>query len=175
MQISMRRIRRGEEAKRRGGEGGAAAAAAAAEAAAEAAAVGFLFLLFLTFITSACGANEGILKSGRETPGQTNAESGKSSFAIELGAMRTAGYTFIYVVRRKDGGQIDAEDRGVIKLNTSGANRRRVAADDDKAFIIGSNVQIPPNNMAVLFGRFAVEIVSPQPPIEANVNANANK
>ena len=86
--------------------------------------------------------------------------------------MRTADFQFIYVLRRKDGGTIDAEDRGVIKMQTSTANRR-VAADDDKAFIIGTNVPIPPQNMAAIYNRFAVENYAPPPP--ANVAANVNK
>ncbi len=132
-----------------------------------------LFLFSLLLLTAGCGANEGILKSGKETP-QANAESGKSSFEQDLEAMRTADFLYVYVLRRKDGGKIDAEDRGVIKVNTSLANRR-VAADDDKAFIIGSNVQIPPQNMAALYDRFAVGNYSPPPAVNANTNANIKK
>ena len=87
--------------------------------------------------------------------------------------MRTADFRFVYVLRRKDGGPIDAEDRGVIKVQTNIANRR-VAADDDKAFIIGSNVQIPPQNMGALYDRFAVENYSPPSADTTNTNANAN-
>ena len=134
-------------------------------------AVGFSFILLLSLIGSGCGPNEGILKSGKETP-QANAASDKSSFEKDLDAMRTADFVYVYVLRRKDGGKIDAEDRGVIKVQTSLANRR-VSADDDKAFIIGSNVQRPPQNMAALYARFAVEDYS-QPPANANVNANSN-
>lgn len=153
----MMRTRRGEEEKRRKG----------------ARAFRFawgLFLLLAWVINSACGANESILKSGKESP-QANAESA-TPFAKDLDAMRTADFQFVYVLRRKDGGKIDAEDRGVIKVNTSTANRR-VAADDDEAFIIGTNTAIPPQNMAALYQRFAVDNYSPPPP--ANLNANANK
>jgi hypothetical protein len=131
-----------------------------------------LILLLLSFLVVGCGPNENILKSGKETP-QANVET-KTPFAQELEAMRTADFIYIYVLRRKDGGKIDAEDRGVIKVHTSLANRR-VAADDDKAFIIGSNTQIPPQNMAALYDRFAVENYSPPPAANTNTNANANK
>lgn len=134
-------------------------------------AVGFSVLLLLSLIASGCGPNEGILKSGKETP-QVNAESGKSLFDQDIEAMRTADFVYVYVLRRKDGGKIDAEDRGVIRVQTSLANRR-VSADDDKAFIIGSNNPIPPQNMFVLYERFAVENYS-QPSANANVNAKAN-
>ncbi|HEX3100936.1 MAG TPA: hypothetical protein VHQ01_04040 [Pyrinomonadaceae bacterium] len=131
-----------------------------------------MILLLLSFLVVGCGPNENILKSGKETP-QANVET-KTPFAQELEAMRTADFIYIYVLRRKDGGKIDAEDRGVIKVHTSLANRR-VAADDDKAFIIGSNTQIPPQNMAALYDRFAVENYSPPPAANTNTNANANK
>lgn len=135
-------------------------------------AIGFAFLLLVSLIASGCGPNEGILKSGKETP-QANAASDKSSFEQDLEAMRTADFVYVYVLRRKDGAKIDADDRGVIKVQTSLANRR-VSADDDKAFIIGSNVQLPPQNMAALYARFAVENYSP-PVANANTNANVNK
>ena len=132
--------------------------------------VSSLFLLLLSILIAACGANEGILKSGKDVSPQANVES-KTSFAKELEAMRTADFQFVYTLRRKDAGVMDGVDRGVIRANTSLANRR-VAADDDKAFIIGSNNQIPPQNMMALYERFAVENYSP--PLAANSNSKAN-
>ena len=120
-----------------------------------------------------CGANDNILRSGKDTP-QANTGSEKTPFARDLDAVRTADFSFIYVLRRKDGGKIGAEDRGVIKLNTDGIPRR-VAADDDKAFILGSNFQLPPKNMMALYDRFAVENYSPPPAMAANTNANTGK
>lgn len=156
---TMRRIRRGEEEKRRKGAGEFFVAA---------------FFVVAIILATSCGANESILKSGKETPAQANVESGKTPFARELDAMRTADFRFVYVLRRKDGGPINSEDRGVIKVQTALANRR-VAADDDKAFIIGSNVEIPPQNMTALYNRFVVENYSPPPAAAINTNANANK
>ena len=157
--ITTREIRRGEEARRRKGARDLFGAA---------------FFILVSIFASACGANESILKSGKETPAQANVESGKTPFTREIDAMRTADFRFVYVLRRKDGGPIDSEDRGVIKVQTATANRR-VAADDDKAFIIGSNVEIPPQNMTALFNRFVVENYSPPPAAAINTNANANK
>jgi len=76
--------------------------------------------------------------------------------------MRTAGFSFIYVLRRKDGGVIDPEDKSVIRVQTTQANRR-VSADDGKAVIVGSNFQLAPHNMAAIYQRFAVENYSPAP------------
>jgi hypothetical protein len=128
----------------------------------------------LALLLIACGANEGILKSGKETP-SSNSQPSKTEFEQDLDAMRTADFKFVYVLRRKDGGPIDAEDRSSIKINTVDANRR-VGSDDGKAFIIGTNTAIAPSNMLALYGRFAVEDRSPAPqPDNSNANANANK
>jgi len=133
-----------------------------------------VFLLSLLVLAAACGANEVILRSGKDASPQANTGSDKTSFARDLESMRNADFKFIYVLRRKDGTAINAEDRGVIKLRTADANRR-LSADDDKAFIIGSNVQLSPPNMIALYDRFAVENYSPPPIPETNSNANANK
>ena len=125
-------------------------------------------------LLAACGANESILKSGKETPARVSVESKKSSFDQDLESMRTANFSFIYVLRRKDGQMIDAEDRGVIKIQTVEMNRR-VSADDGKAFIIGSNYVIPAEKLATLRDRFAVEDLSPGPQPPSNANTEANK
>lgn len=147
-----RKIRRGEKAKR--GRG----------------AIFTLLFLAVAFAVG-CGANDGILKSGKETPAPSNVQPTKSAFEEDLGSMRTADFSYVYVLRRKDGGKIDAEDRSVIKAQTTDANRR-MSSDDDKAFIIGTNTQIPPKNMFVLMARFAVENYSPPPVVNTNTNAN---
>ncbi len=156
-----RKIRRGYEVKRRKGAGTVRCSC-------------FVFLLSLLVLTAACGANDGILRSGKDASPQANAGNQKTPFARDLESMRDADFKFIYVLRRKDGFVINAEDRGVIKLQTADANRR-LSADDDKAFIIGSNVQIPPKNMIALYERFAVENYSPPPLPETTTNANADK
>jgi hypothetical protein len=124
-------------------------------------------------LLAACGPDDRILKSGKETPAPSNVEASKPTFEKELDEIKAANFTFIYVLRRKDGQKLDSEDRSVIRLQTVDMNRR-VSADEDKAVIIGSNYQIPPKNMLVLLDRFAVQNYSqPLPP--ANANSNANK
>lgn len=133
-----------------------------------------LAVLFVALFATACGPNEAILKSGNETSPQTNAAPSQTTFAKDLEEFRTAGFEFIFVLRRKDGGEIDREDRSVIKLNTDGANRR-VSADNGRAFIIGTNNPIPPKNMAAIYARFAVENFSPTSETNKNANANTTK
>ena len=127
------------------------------------------FPLFVGLLVG-CGANDTVLRSGKETPSGTATV--QSTFASDLESMRTAGFGFIYVLRRKDGELMNNEDRGVIRLNTASANRR-FSADEGRAFIIGSNPPIPPQNIAALYKRFAVEDYSPPP--ASNTNAGANK
>lgn len=130
-------------------------------------------IIFLTTILGGCGANEGILKSGNDTAVSTNAAPTLSTLEKDVEAMRTANFKFIYLLRRKDGGEIDAEDRGVIKLKTDGANRR-ISSDNGKAFVIGSNFEIPADKMLAIYDRFAVENYSPTAIENDTGNANAN-
>lgn len=131
-----------------------------------------LFIAVACVLSSACGPDDRILKSGKETPAPSNVEATKTTFERELDDIKTAGFTFVYVVRRKDGQKLNSEDRSVIRLQTVDMNRR-VTADDDKAVIIGSNYQVPPKNMLVILDRFAVENYSlPLPPVNTNTNAN---
>lgn len=136
--------------------------------------ISFTLLFLLSGLFTGCGANEGILLSGKETPSQINAASEKPAFTKDLEAMRTAGFTFIYVLRRKDGGTLDTDDINVIKQHTVDTNRR-VKSDNDRAVIIGSNYQLLENDLAALYDRFAVEIYSDEPPVSTNVNTNSNK
>lgn len=125
----------------------------------------------IALLAAACGANEGIIKSGRSGANTANTVSQGSSIDRVIGDMQTAGFTTILVLRRKDGGKMDSDDRGVIRVQTSDANRR-IGSDDETAFIIGSNQAMTPEKMAVLTTRFAVEDRSPQ---DTAAPANTNK
>ena len=126
----------------------------------------------VAIMISACGPNEGILKSGKETP--SNAAGKPKTVERDVEDMRTADFQFIYVLRRRDGGLIDTEDKNVIRVQT-GETNRRIASDDGKAFTIGSNRQIAPEKMAALQARFAVDDLSPAPAADPANPANANK
>lgn len=142
------------------------------------------FLLATCLLAVGCGANENVLRSGKDpaalSNGQSNTQPVKPTFETEMEDMRTAGFSFIYVLRRKDGGVIDPEDKSVIRVQTTQANRR-VSADDGKAVIVGSNFQLADHNMAAIYQRFAVENYSPAPaspivPLPQNaVPSNANR
>ncbi len=133
------------------------------------------FVIFASLLISlGCGGNESILRSGKETPVPVNTAS-KTAYEQDLEAMKTAGFKYLFVLRRRDGEKLDTEDRGVIKLHTSQVNRR-VAADDDRAFLVGSNYELAAKSILALKDRFAFEDLSP-PPTAANTDLGgyANK
>jgi hypothetical protein len=132
------------------------------------------FVLFVSFGLSSCVTNETILRSGKETPPAANVEHPTSSLDDEIAAMRTANFRFIWVIRRKDGGAIDAADKAIIRGATEGVNRR-VLADDDRALVIGTNAVPSKENVAILFGNFAVQDLSPEPMPNLNANSNSKK
>ena len=122
-----------------------------------------------------CGANEDVLKSGKADSTPYNAPANtKTEFESDMESMRTAGFSFVYVLRRKDGGKMDASDRNVIKAQTADTNRR-VATDEERAIIIGSNYQIPDPNLNALKDRFSLETYAEPTAVNSNVNANSTK
>jgi len=130
-----------------------------------------MFSLAYILFASSCGGNENILKSGKDPAAQSNSGSDKTPFAKDLESVQTAGFSFVYVLRRKDGAVIDPQDKSVIRIQTANANRR-VSADDGRAVIIGSNFQLAQHNMAAIHERFAVENYSPAPAPSEIQNTN---
>jgi hypothetical protein len=88
--------------------------------------------------------------------------------------MHTAGFQFIYILRRKDGQKLEAPDRTFIKAQTEDMNRR-VSTDEDRAVLIGSNYQLPEPNLNTLKERFNLEAIIQQAPANTNGNANTQK
>ncbi len=86
-----------------------------------------------------------------------------TAFESDLETMRTAGFEYVFVFRRKDGGAFDGEDRKYLKTNSPAETNRFIATDDDKAFIAGSKYKFPPENLEVLRARFDVQNFSAEP------------
>ena len=86
--------------------------------------------------------------------------------------MRTADFAYIFVLRRKDGAKMDADDRAVVRAVTAEANRRSLS-DDDKAVIVGANYPIVADKMKTLADRFNIEDFS-KPPTERKPVANSS-
>lgn len=87
--------------------------------------------------------------------------------------MRTADFEFILVLRRKDGGVMQADDKSFVKTVTTNANRRSLT-DGDKAIVIGANSKVPPELIAKLSQRFAVQDFSKPEAENSNSNSPAN-
>lgn len=124
-----------------------------------------------SLLVSACGPNEGVLRSGKGNAVAANSAVKQSSLESDVEAMQTANFEFIYVIRRKDGGEIDPVDRGLLKVLTEGVNRR-ISSDNGRAFVIGSNSAVPADKMTTLYDKFAVEDHSPPaiPVVNGNVD-----
>ncbi len=104
------------------------------------------------------------------TPKLTDVES-------EIRDMETADFKFIYVIKRKDGGEFDKADRDFLRENRTPEINRFSATDDKKAFVIGSNYMFRPDHWQNLQKRFVIEDFS-KPleviTVEANGNTNTN-
>lgn len=126
-------------------------------------------LLIAAIFVIGCGPNQSILESAnRNTAPASNISIERSSMEQDLDAMRNADFKVVFVLRRKDGAEFDTEDRGIVRQNTSQANRR-VSADGGKAVIVGSNFPLDPKGMELLKERFLFEDHSLQ-----GVNSNSN-
>ncbi len=134
-------------------------------------------LLFSTASFVIGCANEAILNSNKEAPSPVNAsgkiETAASMFEKDLETMYTADFDFIYVLRRKDGGKFDADDRAFLRANTANVNRRKLS-DEDRAIIVGSNYRIPGENLTALSDRFSVADHSKPESEIRHQNTNAN-
>lgn len=131
----------------------------------------------IVLMYSGCAANESILKSNTAsepdiTTQSTNVEPSKSSYERDLEAMRTADFDYIFVIRRKDGAKLDADDRAVMRAVTAEANRRSLS-EDDKAVIVGANYPIIADKMKTLADRFNIEDLS-KPPAERKPIGNSS-
>src|SRR5262252_5154462 len=79
-------------------------------------------------VTIGCGPNETVLRSNSPTPvpsgpSPTQPRS-NDPLEKEIEAMQTADFNFIYVLKRRDGGVLDAEDKALVRKVTANVNRR---------------------------------------------------
>jgi hypothetical protein len=134
-------------------------------------------IIILAGLGLACGPNPAILNSGKETPARVTGERPASSLEKDLETMRTANFEYVFVLRRKDSGKLDADDKAFIRQNKPVEINRVVVSDDDKAVIAGSHFPFPPEALKLLQARFNFEDLSnpANAPAESNVNANVDR
>ena len=125
-----------------------------------------------------CTPNKRIMESVPPTPAAPVAPSSPAPPSIEtdLQSMRNADFKFILVFRRRDGGEMDAEDKAFINANTPPDVNRRRLSEDGKAIIIGTNFPFLPGMIGNLTSRFVMEDHSKPDagPLEIDRSANAN-
>ncbi len=96
----------------------------------------------------------------------------------EIRDTQTADFKFIYVFKRRDGGEFDKADRDFLRENRTPEINRFSATEDKKAFVVGSNYPFIPEHWANLQKRFVVEDYS-KPleviTVETNTNRETNK
>jgi hypothetical protein len=118
-----------------------------------------LILLVSAFSQSGCGANEGILRSGRESP-LPSAAPMAVPFEKDLAAMKEVNFKWVFVLRRRDGLPMDAEDKAFVRDNAARTNRR-VLAEQGRAIILGSNFDLGLESLKALNERFVLADYSP--------------
>jgi hypothetical protein len=133
-------------------------------------------MIFAVLFSVVC-TNQEILKSKSPTPVPT-VESGVPSSSNqtvekEVEAMQTADFNYIFVLRRRDGGVMDMDDKAFLRQATGNVNRRTLS-DDGKAIIIGSNAKFPPELLQVINERFELEDHSKPESQIANSNTRSN-
>lgn len=136
----------------------------------------FIFSIAITVLPGVgCQPNQTVLKdvAPSPTPMET-VEAKKTTLEEDLNEMRTANFGFIFVFRRKDGGEFDKEDQKFLRENTPPETNRWRRSDDGKAFIAGSWYTFAPEQLAALRNRFNVEDYStPEAKEAANKAFNA--
>src|SRR5688500_5680083 len=130
----------------------------------------FIPLLILALVGFAC-ANQTILNSSepKSTPIPPS-EQPKDSFERALRGVEAGDFTYIFVLRRKDGEAFGGEDSKFIRANTPPGTNQFVLTDEDKTIIIGSNFPFSPENLKALGERFKVEDYSKPQDEQPNKN-----
>lgn len=133
----------------------------------------FAFLI-LSLMSLAC-ANQTILNSEPKPVPIPASEQPKDSFEKALRGVQSGNFTYIFVLRRKDGGAFVGEDSKFIRANTPPGTNQFILTDEGKTIIIGSNFPFSPENLENLRGRFNVEDRSKPYGGQTNNNTNSNK
>lgn len=80
-----------------------------------------------------------------------------TDFEREIKSLKTADFDYIFVFRRKDGGEMTAEDKRFIKDKAHFATNRFTLSTDEKAVFAGSNFAFEEEDLNALKERFAFE------------------
>ena len=139
-----------------------------------------LFVVLTALLICSCAPNQRIVESnGQWSNAETNQAAStpvRSSLEKDIESMRTADFIFIYVIKRRDGAALDADDKKFAAAVIPGEMNRRTVADEGRAILIGSNFRMPDESRKLIVERFTFEDLSRDiPSANLNTSANANR
>lgn len=115
-------------------------------------------ILFGGLLMTSCQPNQNILKSSPSPVPEASLEPRKTTLATDIKDMEVAGLEHIFILRRRDGGAFDKDDRQFLRENAPvELLNRRVSSDEGKAFVFGTNFIVPPEILKKWRERFSVE------------------
>lgn len=120
-----------------------------------------IVVLVLGLIFSACGggSQNSATNAPSAAPSQAavpSSPSPQTEFERDLQFIRNGGYTYVYILSRKDGKQFEPADSDFLRKNAP--QFVDVAkTDGGKKFIAGTNFNLEEGNLAALKKRFNVE------------------
>ena len=139
----------------------------------------FLIVSILISLNFACQPNQSILNSGKSENSATATNQTarpKDTLESALGSVQRSGFSYIFVIRRKDGGQFTKEDKTYVRENSPPETNQFVLTDEDRVIIVASNYPSLVDSLEIWRKVFNVEDFSPAKDENANGanNANAN-
>ena len=139
-----------------------------------------LFVVLTALLICSCAPNQRIVESnGQWSNAETNQAAStpvRSSLEKDIESMRTADFIFIYVIKRRDGAALDADDKKFAAAVIPGEMNRRTVADEGRVILIGSNFRMPEESRKLIEERFSVEDLSREnPPPNSNLAQQPNR
>ena len=118
--------------------------------------VSLSFVLLLAFSAIGC-FGESSEKKEKDTKKNAAETEKKDPIKAEIKSLRNADFDYIYVIRRKDGEKMDADDKKFITDNDHPTTNRRTLSKDEKVVFLGSNFAFPEAGLENIQDRFEVE------------------
>ena len=118
----------------------------------------FLGLLLLALVLSGCNGSSGTSNTApvAQTPAAAS-PSPLTEFEEALRYVRNGGYTYIWVISRKDGKPLDAADGDFLRKNAPQVVDWVRVNDQLKQFVGGTNFNLEEGNLEALKKRFVAE------------------
>ena len=87
----------------------------------------------------------------------TNSRPPKSDFERSIDTVKRGQYVKIYVIRRKDGGPLQADDKTYLRANTPMETGMWIVTEDSRTAIAGAGFEFEPKHLDALSKRFTIE------------------